>query len=51
MNLGGQKAEEEEKEMKKWVELPPQQILAAYSDYYTDIENRENEENKNSLDS
>jgi hypothetical protein len=35
----------------KWVEIIPEEILAAYSQYYQEVENRENEERKNSADS
>lgn len=35
----------------KWAEINPEEILAAYSHYYQEVENRENEERKNSADS
>jgi hypothetical protein len=40
-------AREGDEDERKWTEATPQDLLAAYSQYYTEVESRENEERKN----
>lgn len=43
------KEDKGDEDAKKWVHIPREELLSAYGEYYTEIENRQNEENKNNL--